>query len=72
MASPGQPTLYKREYCELAHNYYLLGATNGLLGDFFSVAHRTIQNWLATRPGFATAARPKTTAGNTGNTGNSF
>jgi hypothetical protein len=25
MATPGQPTLYKPEYCELAHNYCLLG-----------------------------------------------
>jgi hypothetical protein len=25
MATPGQPTLYKSEYCELAHNYCLLG-----------------------------------------------
>ena len=24
MATPGQPTLYKPEYCELAHNYCLL------------------------------------------------
>jgi hypothetical protein len=25
MPTPGQPTLYKPEYCELAHNYCLLG-----------------------------------------------
>jgi hypothetical protein len=55
MANPGQPTLYKREYYELAHNYCLLGATNELLGDFFGVARRTIQNWIATRPDFAAA-----------------
>ena len=47
MANPGQPTLYKREYCELANNYCLLGATNELLGDFFGVARRTIQNGIA-------------------------
>jgi Protein of unknown function (DUF3297) len=56
MANPGQPTLYKREYCELAHNYCLLGATNELLGDFFGVARRTIQNGIAPRPYFAAAA----------------
>ncbi len=55
MANPGRPTLYKREYCELAHNYCLLGATNELLGDFFGVTRRTIQNWIATRPDFAAA-----------------
>jgi hypothetical protein len=47
MATPGQPTLYKPEYCELAHNYCLLCATNEMLGDFFGVTRRTIQNWIA-------------------------
>jgi hypothetical protein len=51
MANPGQPTLYRREYCELAH-YCLLGATNELLGDFFGFARGTIQTWIATRPDF--------------------
>ena len=29
MANPGQPTLYRREFCELAHNYWpaFLGET---------------------------------------------
>ena len=57
MATPGRPTLYKRAYCELAHNYCLLGATDELLGDFFGVARRTIQNWISTRPDFAKAVR---------------
>lgn len=35
MNAPGQPTRYKAEYRELAHNYCLLGATNEELGDFF-------------------------------------
>ena len=35
----------------------LLGATNEVLGDFFGVARRTIQNWIATRPDFAKAVR---------------
>jgi glutamate/tyrosine decarboxylase-like PLP-dependent enzyme len=28
MATPGQPTSYSSECCELAHNYCLLGAPN--------------------------------------------
>ena len=44
---PGQPTSYKPEYVELAHNYCLLGATNEVLAGFFGVTRRTIQNWIA-------------------------
>ena len=57
MATPGQPTSYKPEYIELAHNYCLLGATNETLGDFFGVTSRTIDNWIATHPDFADAVR---------------
>ena len=57
MATPGQPTLYKPEYCELAHNYCLLGATNEVLAGFFDVAPRTVDNWIATHPDFADAVR---------------
>ena len=45
--TPGQPTSYEPQYVELAHNYCLLGATNEVLGDFFDVAPRTIDNWIA-------------------------
>ena len=55
MAAPGQPTSYKPEYNELAHNYCLLGATNEVLAGFFGVTRRTIQNWIATHPDFANA-----------------
>jgi hypothetical protein len=55
MPTHGQPTLYKPEYCELAHNYCLLGATNEVLAGFFNVAPRTVDNWIATRPDFADA-----------------
>ena len=55
MATPGQPTSYKPEYNELAHNYCLLGATNEVLGDFFGVTSRTIDNWIAAHPDFADA-----------------
>jgi hypothetical protein len=57
MATPGQPTSYKPEYGELAHNYCLLGATNEVLADFFDVAPRTIDNWIAIDPDFADAVR---------------
>ena len=57
MTTPGQPTLYKPEYIELAHNYCLLGATNETLADFFGVTRRTIQNWIAIHPDFADAVR---------------
>jgi hypothetical protein len=55
MATPGQPTAYKSEYCELGHNYCLLGATNKELGSFFGVTRRTVDNWIATHPDFAKA-----------------
>jgi hypothetical protein len=57
MPTPGQTTLYKPEYCELAHNYCLLGATNEVLAGFFAVAPRTVDNWIATHPDFADAVR---------------
>jgi hypothetical protein len=34
MPAPGQPTLYKPEYCELAHNYCLLGERIVCCGGF--------------------------------------
>ena len=57
MATPGQPTSYKPEYCELAHNYCLLGATGDTLAEFFDVAPRTVDNWIATHPDFADAVK---------------
>jgi hypothetical protein len=57
MATPGQPTLYKPEYCELAHNYCLLGATNEVLAEFFDVAPRTVDNWITTHPDFTDAVK---------------
>ena len=57
MSDPGRPTLYRPDYCELARNYCLLGATNEDLGSFFDVTSRTIDNWIAAHPEFATAVR---------------
>ena len=57
MNFPGRPTNYKPEYCELALNQCLLGATNEQLGAFFGVTGRTIGNWITTIPEFADAVR---------------
>jgi hypothetical protein len=57
MVTAGQPTLYKPEYCGLAHNYCLLGATNAELAAFFEVTRRSIDNWIARHPDFAEAVR---------------
>ncbi|MBV8186104.1 MAG: helix-turn-helix domain-containing protein [Alphaproteobacteria bacterium] len=53
----GRPTEYKLEYCELAQNYCLLGATNEDLAGFFGVSRRTVDNWIAAEPPFAEAVR---------------
>ena len=37
MTSIGRPTAYRPEFCELAHNYCLLGATNPELAEFLDV-----------------------------------
>jgi hypothetical protein len=53
MTTAGQPTSFKPEYCELAYNYCLLGATNEQLGTFLGVTRRTIFNWIEAHPDFA-------------------
>ena len=55
MSTLGRPTLYAPEFCEQAHNYCLLGATNEDLAGFFHVCRSTIDNWLASHPDFAAA-----------------
>ena len=55
MNGPGNPSLYKPDYCELAHNYCLLGATNEELASFFDVVRSSIDNWIASHPEFAKA-----------------
>ena len=57
MTDAGRPTLYRPDYCELARNYCLLGATNADLAGFFDVTSRTIDNWIAAHPEFAAAVR---------------
>jgi hypothetical protein len=57
MNNAGRPTLYRPDYCEVAHNYCLLGATNEHLACFFEVTSRTVDNWMATYPAFAAAVK---------------
>ena len=57
MTTVGRPTAYRREFCDLALNYCLLGATNPELAGFFDVAPRTIDNWIASHPAFAEAVQ---------------
>ena len=57
MPTAGQPTLYRPEYSAQAHNYCLLGATNEDLAGFFAVTRRTIDNWIAAHPAFASAVK---------------
>jgi hypothetical protein len=53
----GRPSAYKREYCELAKNYCLLGATDDDLASFLGVSRKTVDNWRTTHPEFAEAAK---------------
>jgi hypothetical protein len=48
VATPGRPTLYKSEYCELAHNDCLLSAINEVLARFFGIIRHTIHDWITT------------------------
>lgn len=53
MRTAGHPTSFKPEYCELAHNYCLLGATNEQLATFLGVTRQTIYNWIEAHADFA-------------------
>jgi hypothetical protein len=48
----GRPTKYKEEYCGIAKNYALLGATDKELAVFFGVSEATINNWKLDYPEF--------------------
>ena len=52
-----RPTSFHPEFCEQAHNYCLLGATNDDLAEFFGVSPRTIDNWVAGHPDFEAAVK---------------
>lgn len=51
-APVGRPTLYKPEYCELATNYCLLGATDAQLAGYFKVDVSTLDLWKKAHPEF--------------------
>ncbi len=53
----GRPTTYKPENDEIARQACMLGATNEALAERFEVCRRTIDNWIATIPGFSDAVR---------------
>lgn len=53
----GRPTLFKKEYCQLATNYCLLGATDPQLAVYFDVAESTIHNWKNDHPEFLEAIK---------------
>jgi len=53
----GRPTTYKPENDEIAHQACMLGATNEALAERFEVCRRTIDNWIATIPGFSDAVQ---------------
>ena len=41
----GRPTQYKEEYCQLAKNYSLMGATDVEMAGFFNVSQQTLNSW---------------------------
>lgn len=54
----GRPTVYKPEYCQIAHDMCLLGgATDVKLADRFGVNESTITDWKRVHPEFFRALR---------------
>jgi hypothetical protein len=53
----GRYDTFKKEYCDLARNYCLLGAIDDDLAKFFDVCVATIQNWKLKHPEFVEAIR---------------
>ena len=48
----GRPTVYKKEYNELAYKFCLLGADDKVLAGYFDVDARTINRWKNDHPKF--------------------
>lgn len=48
----GRPSAYKPEFCALATNYCLLGATDKELAQFFEVSEATVNTWKTEHPQF--------------------
>lgn len=48
----GRPSLYRAEYCDLATNYCLLGATDKQLAGYFGIDVSTLGLWKHAHPEF--------------------
>ena len=48
----GRPTKYKAEYCQLARNYSLMGATDVEMAKFFNITRQTLDGWKIKHPEF--------------------
>ena len=48
----GRPTKYRDEYCKLAYQFCLLGATDARLAENFEVTEQTLNNWKTEHPEF--------------------
>jgi len=55
--SRGRPSSYKPEFCHLAEQHCLLGATNDDLARLFEVAPSTIDLWIKKKPEFSGAVK---------------
>lgn len=53
----GRPSEFREEYCELARNYCLLGATDKDLATFFEKDEATINRWKKAHPQFREALK---------------
>ncbi len=62
MNSRGRPTLYHPDLTALAREHCRRGASNEALAVLFGVAPRTIDNWMARIPEFATAVNEERAA----------
>lgn len=53
----GRPEKYKAEFCELATNYALLGATDLEMARYFGVSEKTFNNWKIAHKEFLQAIK---------------
>jgi len=55
MPGPGQPTLYRPEYCEQVIEMGLKGMSVAQMCSSFNITRQTIDNWAAANPEFLEA-----------------
>jgi len=53
----GRKTLYKPEYDQIAFNFYVLGADNTKLAEYFEVDQKTLNEWMHKHPTFLHAVK---------------